>query len=43
MVIPACILCYITGDLELAQKYPDWADTDFLIQFILSSVMGYVF
>ncbi|XP_018017758.1 UDP-N-acetylglucosamine/UDP-glucose/GDP-mannose transporter-like isoform X2 [Hyalella azteca] len=36
------VLCCYNGELELAYNYPNWSDPIFLVQFVLSCVMGFI-
>lgn len=42
MIIPALLFAYETGDLHIAYDYNNWTNTFFLVQFLLSCVMGFV-
>ncbi|CAK1588127.1 unnamed protein product [Parnassius mnemosyne] len=42
MILPAALLAWRTGDLEHSAAYPHWGDTLFLVQFLMSCVMGFV-
>ncbi|XP_058249945.1 UDP-N-acetylglucosamine/UDP-glucose/GDP-mannose transporter-like isoform X2 [Hemibagrus wyckioides] len=42
MIIPTVCVAYYTGDLQQAVGFDGWNDLFFLIQFILSCVMGFV-
>lgn len=42
MLGPAVILSYAIGDLETILEYPHWGEPVFLVQFLLSCVMGFV-
>lgn len=42
MVLPAITISYFTNDIVLAYNYPDWTNYYFLIQFILSCIMGFI-
>lgn len=42
MIIPSVFFAFYTGDLEAAYNYEYWSDTIFLIQFIVSCIMGFV-
>lgn len=42
MIFPSFLLCWITGDLDLAVNYPDWKNSFFLFAFFLSCTMGFI-
>lgn len=42
MVVPTIAFAFFTGDLQKALEYDGWSDILFIIQFILTSVMGFV-
>ncbi|KAJ0183951.1 hypothetical protein K1T71_000374 [Dendrolimus kikuchii] len=42
MFLPAAIVAWCTGDLERSAEYQHWNDMLFLIQFLMSCVMGFV-
>ncbi|CAG9782052.1 unnamed protein product [Diatraea saccharalis] len=42
MIIPAAIVAWCMGDLERSVAYPHWNDLLFLVQFLMSCVMGFV-
>ncbi|CAG9770418.1 unnamed protein product [Ceutorhynchus assimilis] len=42
MIIPALFSAFYSGDLEAANNYEGWQDPIFLVQFVLSCVMGFV-
>lgn len=42
MFLPALFGTYIIGDLDKALSYPRWSETLFLIQFLLSCIMGFI-
>lgn len=42
MLLPALFISYITDDLINAYNYNQWTDVYFLIQFLLSCVMGFI-
>jgi solute carrier family 35 len=42
MLLPALMITYVVGDIHLALEYDQWTDPLFVIQFILSCIMGFV-
>lgn len=42
MFLPALIGTWLCGDLEKAWQFQNWNDTLFLVQFLLSCVMGFI-
>nr|CAH7724756.1 unnamed protein product [Callosobruchus chinensis] len=42
MIVPATLFAYYSGDLDAAYNYKYWEDLLFLIQFVLSCVMGFI-
>lgn len=42
MIIPALIGTWLIGDLEKAMNFEAWNDPLFLIQFLLSCIMGFI-
>ncbi|XP_072930955.1 UDP-sugar transporter UST74c [Epargyreus clarus] len=42
MIVPAALVAWQTGDLERSTEYPHWNDKLFLIQFLMSCIMGFV-
>lgn len=42
MLVPATIVAWCTGDLEHSVEFTDWNNPLFVIQFIMSCVMGFV-
>ncbi|XP_017014546.3 UDP-sugar transporter UST74c [Drosophila takahashii] len=42
MFLPALALNYATGDLEQALNFGQWNDSVFVLQFLLSCVMGFI-
>ncbi|XP_055376764.1 UDP-sugar transporter UST74c [Condylostylus longicornis] len=42
MILPATIGTYLIGDLKKAIEYPQWNEPFFVIQFLLSCVMGFI-
>ncbi|CAH0703102.1 unnamed protein product [Spodoptera exigua] len=42
MIVPAAIIAWATGDLHKSSEYPNWSDSLFLAQFMMSCVMGFI-
>ncbi|XP_038216625.1 UDP-sugar transporter UST74c [Zerene cesonia] len=42
MIVPATIVAWGMGDLQRSADYEHWSDTLFVIQFLMSCVMGFV-
>ncbi|KAJ8731665.1 hypothetical protein PYW07_004829 [Mythimna separata] len=42
MIIPATLITWSTGDLQSSAEYENWDDSMFLVQFLMSCVMGFV-
>lgn len=42
MIGPAIIGTWLLGDLQLAAEFPLWSDPWFVLQFLLSCVMGFI-
>lgn len=42
MFLPAVCIAYVTGDLEVAYNYNAWTNHYFLLQFLLSCIMGFI-
>lgn len=42
MIVPATIVAYLMGDLERSAAYEHWDNALFLIQFLMSCIMGFV-
>lgn len=42
MILPALLLAWIFDDLSVAMSYQHWGNPIFLIQFLLSCVMGFI-
>ncbi|XP_047524506.1 UDP-sugar transporter UST74c [Pieris napi] len=42
MIVPAAIVAWCTGDLRRSLDYPHWSDSLFVLQFLMSCVMGFV-
>ncbi|CAK1554034.1 unnamed protein product [Leptosia nina] len=40
MIAPAAIVAWSTGDLKRSAEYQHWSDTLFVIQFLMSCIMG---
>ncbi|KAL2736605.1 UDP-sugar transporter UST74c-like isoform X1 [Vespula maculifrons] len=42
MVIPAIIMAWWTGDIQMVSDFPYWTNILFVLQFALSCVMGFI-
>lgn len=42
MIVPAVLVAWALGDLDAAMNYEYWSEPLFLIQFLLSCVMGFI-
>jgi len=42
MLGPAVLLAWSMGDIALALEFPDWTNLLFIVQFVLSCVMGFI-
>lgn len=42
MLLPALMITYIVGDIKLALEYDQWSNPLFVVQFLLSCIMGFV-
>lgn len=42
MFLPAVLATWFVGDLQAAYDFPHWTDSFFLLQFLLSCVMGFI-
>lgn len=42
MIVPVVVGAWLFGDLDAAYNYPHWHNPVFLVQFLLSCVMGFI-
>ncbi|XP_028328271.1 UDP-N-acetylglucosamine/UDP-glucose/GDP-mannose transporter-like [Gouania willdenowi] len=42
MIFPTTVYAYLSGDLQMAWEFRSWSDHLFVLQFVLSCVMGFV-
>ncbi|XP_059840354.1 solute carrier family 35 member D1a [Hypanus sabinus] len=42
MILPSVVIAYVTGDLQKAVSFEGWSNEMFVLQYLLSCVMGFV-
>jgi solute carrier family 35 len=42
MALPVIAIAWLTGDIEAASKFDQWSNPSFVVQFVLSCIMGFI-